>query len=91
MTALTQLDDYNRLLMAISENDIPRLQQIIKIALDNGASIREVVNKLEDAMEGAYRPGGCGSSDIDIATLVFRLGGRQLLFALNHKLGIPSI
>ncbi|KAG2742799.1 hypothetical protein P692DRAFT_20879328 [Suillus brevipes Sb2] len=91
MTALTQLDDYNRLLMAISENDIPRLQQIIKIALDNGASIREVVNKLEDAMEGAYRPRGCGSSDIDIATLVFRLGGHQLLFALNHKLGIPSI
>ncbi|KAG1852547.1 hypothetical protein F4604DRAFT_1933696 [Suillus subluteus] len=91
MTALTQLDNYNRLLMAISENDIPCLQQIIKIALDNGASIREVVNKLEDAMEGAYRPRGCGSSDIDIATLVFRLGGHQLLFALNHKLGIPSI
>ncbi|KAG2034010.1 hypothetical protein BDR03DRAFT_935427 [Suillus americanus] len=42
--------------MAISENDVPRLQQVIKIAMDNGASICEV-----------------------------------LLYALNHKLGIPSI
>ncbi|KAG1841285.1 hypothetical protein F4604DRAFT_1664193 [Suillus subluteus] len=41
MYALTQLDDYNRLLMAISENDIPRIHQVI--------------NKLEDALEGAYR------------------------------------
>jgi hypothetical protein len=56
MTSLTQLDDYNRLLMAISENDVPRLQQVIKIVLDGGASVREIVNKLEDAIEGVYRP-----------------------------------
>jgi hypothetical protein len=91
MTSLTQLDDYNRLLMAISEHDIPRLQQVIKIALDNGASIREVVNKLEDALEGVYSPRGYSSCDIDIATLVYRLGGRQLLYALNHHVGVPSL
>ncbi|KAG1798230.1 uncharacterized protein HD556DRAFT_1440566 [Suillus plorans] len=71
MTSLTQLNDYSRLLMAISENDVPRLQQIIKIALDNGTSVREVVNRLEDAIEGVYHPRGYGSSDIDIATLVY--------------------
>ncbi|KAG1718200.1 hypothetical protein EDD22DRAFT_855598 [Suillus occidentalis] len=76
MTSLTQLDDYHHLLMAISEQDIPRLRQIINVALHNGASVREIVNKLEDALE---------------ATLVFRLGGRQLLFALNQSLGLPSI
>ncbi|KIK33635.1 hypothetical protein CY34DRAFT_49850, partial [Suillus luteus UH-Slu-Lm8-n1] len=91
MHALTQLDDYQRLVMAISEKDIPRLQQIVNVALRNGASIREIVNKLEDALEGAYRPRGYGASDLDIATLVFRLGGSQLLFALNHSLGLPSI
>ncbi|KIK32417.1 hypothetical protein CY34DRAFT_55944, partial [Suillus luteus UH-Slu-Lm8-n1] len=91
MHALTQLDDYQRLVMAISEKDIPRLQQIVNVALRNGASIREIVNKLEDALEGAYRPRGYGASDLDIATLVLRLGGSQLLFALNHSLGLPSI
>jgi hypothetical protein len=77
--------------MAISEGNIPRLQQIISVALRNGASIREVVNKLEDALEGAYNPRGYGAEDLDIATLVFRLGGHQLLFALNHKLGLPFL
>ncbi|KAG1786519.1 uncharacterized protein HD556DRAFT_1248152, partial [Suillus plorans] len=73
MYTLTQLDDYNRLVMAISENDIPRIHQVINIALRNGASIREIVNKLEDALEGVYQPRGYGASDLDIATLVFRL------------------
>ncbi|KAG0699780.1 hypothetical protein DFH29DRAFT_1001713 [Suillus ampliporus] len=91
ITALSQLDDYHHLLMAISENDIPRLQQIITVALGNGASVREIVNKLEDALEGVYRPRGYGTSDLDIATLIYRLGGCQLLFALNHKLSIPSL
>ncbi|KAG2035575.1 hypothetical protein BDR03DRAFT_1012434 [Suillus americanus] len=56
MMSLTQLDNYSCLLMAISENDVPCLQQVIKIAMDNGASIHEVVNKLEGAIEGAYCP-----------------------------------
>ncbi|KAG1863503.1 hypothetical protein C8R48DRAFT_560697, partial [Suillus tomentosus] len=88
---LTQLDDYHRLLMAVSENDIPRLQQIINVALRHGTSVCEIVNKLEDALEGVYRPRGYGADDLDIATLVYRLGGRQLLFALNQKLSLPSL
>jgi hypothetical protein len=91
ISTLTQLDDYHRLLMAVSENDIPRLQQIINVALRHGTSVREIVNKLEDALEGAYCPRGYGADDLDIATLVYRLGGRQLLFALNHKLSLPSL
>ncbi|KAG1779870.1 hypothetical protein EV702DRAFT_1178143 [Suillus placidus] len=71
MSMLTQLDDYHRLLMAISEQDIPQLRQIINLAMHNGARY--------------------GASDLDIATLIFHLGGRQLLFALNQSLGLPSI
>ncbi|KAG1817912.1 hypothetical protein EV424DRAFT_1347798 [Suillus variegatus] len=37
MYALTQLDDYNRLVMAISENDIPHIHQVINIALRNAS------------------------------------------------------
>ncbi|KAG1796095.1 hypothetical protein EV424DRAFT_1334292, partial [Suillus variegatus] len=71
--------------------DIPRLQQIINVALCNGASVRQVVNKLEDALEGVYHPRGYDASDLDIAMLIYRLGGHQLLFALNQKLAIPSL
>jgi hypothetical protein len=91
MSVLTQLDDYNWLLMAVSKWDIPCLQQIINVALCNGASIHQVVNKLEDALEGAYHPWGYDANDLDIATLVYRLGGCQLLFVLSQKLAIPSL
>ncbi|KAG1753401.1 hypothetical protein EDB19DRAFT_1824124 [Suillus lakei] len=74
--ALTQLDNYNRLLMAISHNNIPRIHQIVNVAMRN---------------EGVYCPQGYGADDLDIVTLIFRLGGHQLLFALNHKLGLPSL
>ncbi|KAG2105516.1 uncharacterized protein F5147DRAFT_775291 [Suillus discolor] len=70
ISALSRLDDYHRLLMAISEHDIPHLQQIINVALGNGTSVREIINKLEDALEGAYRPWGYGADDLDIATLL---------------------
>ncbi|KAG2740642.1 hypothetical protein P692DRAFT_201842448 [Suillus brevipes Sb2] len=69
MHSLTQLDDYNHLLMAISEKDFPCIHQIIDVALRHGSSVWKVVNKLEDALEGAYTPRGYGADDIDIATL----------------------
>ncbi|KAG1858796.1 hypothetical protein DFJ58DRAFT_840379 [Suillus subalutaceus] len=65
--------------------------QIVNVALRNGASIHAVVNKLEDALEGVYHPQGYDASDLDIAMLVYRLGGHQLLFALSQKLTIPSL
>ncbi|KAG1842366.1 hypothetical protein DFJ58DRAFT_844681 [Suillus subalutaceus] len=77
--------------MAISEKDIPHIHQIVDVALCHGSSMQEVVNKLEDALECAYTPQGYGTDDLDIATLVFRLGGHQLLFALNQSLGLPSL
>ncbi|KAG2158373.1 uncharacterized protein EDB93DRAFT_1238125 [Suillus bovinus] len=77
--------------MAISEQDIPWLQQIINVVLCNGASVWEIVNKLEDALKEAYCLQGYGASDLDIITLVFRLRGHQLLFALNQCLCLLSI
>ncbi|KAG2030716.1 hypothetical protein BDR03DRAFT_986894 [Suillus americanus] len=79
------------LLKALTEQVKHLKLQIVNIALRNGASICEIINKLEDALEGAYNPRGYGAEDLDIATLVFRLGGHKLLFALNHKLGLPSL
>ncbi|KAG2147916.1 uncharacterized protein EDB93DRAFT_1240582 [Suillus bovinus] len=72
--------------MAISEKDIPHIHQIIDVALCHGSSVWEVVNKHEDALEGAYTPRGYGANGLDITTLVFKLGGRQLLLPSLHTL-----
>lgn len=83
ISSLTQLDDYHPLLMAISQNNIPHLQQIIKVVIGNGTRIHEVVNKIEDAIEGTYRPWGYNASNLDIAMLIYQLRGWQLLFAIS--------
>ncbi|KAG2106084.1 hypothetical protein BD769DRAFT_1675966 [Suillus cothurnatus] len=71
MSSLTQLNGYHCLLMVISQNDVPCLQQIIHVALSNGSSVCEVVNKIKDAIEGVYCPWGYDTSDLDIATLIY--------------------
>lgn len=77
--------------MAVAEKNIPRIQQVIQTALRGGASLRAIINKIEDAYEGLYHPKGFGSRALDIATLTYRIGGRKLLYALNHGLGLPSL
>ncbi|KAG1738939.1 hypothetical protein EDD22DRAFT_787131 [Suillus occidentalis] len=90
LRCLTQLNNYSHLLMAISEKDISCIHQIIDVALYHGSSVWEIVNKLRDMLEGAYSPQGYDANDLNIVTLIFRLGGRLLLFAMNQILGVPS-
>jgi hypothetical protein len=88
---LTRLDEYRSLVMAMSENDVPRVQHILSVALKKGSSVRQILTTLEDAIAGTYHPRGYSGDDLDLATLVYRLGGRQLMYALNHRLGLPSL
>ncbi|KAG0692593.1 hypothetical protein DFH29DRAFT_882269 [Suillus ampliporus] len=88
---LTRLDDYKSLIIALSENDVPHMQYILAVVLKQGASIRQIINTLKDAIAGTCHPRGYTRDDLDIATLTYRLGGCQLLYALSHRLGLPSL
>ncbi|KAG0697506.1 hypothetical protein DFH29DRAFT_811628 [Suillus ampliporus] len=88
---LTRLDDYKSLIIALSENDVPHMQYILAVVLKQGASIRQIINTLEDAIAGTCHLQGYTGDDLDIATLTYRLGGCQLLYALSHRLGLPSL
>jgi hypothetical protein len=47
---------------------------------------------MQSALEGAYRPRPIlDSRTLDIALMVYHLGGRKLLYAVNHGLGLPSL
>ncbi|RDB24483.1 hypothetical protein Hypma_008516 [Hypsizygus marmoreus] len=88
---LRKLGDHSRFLMAISTGDIPRLNQLVKQGLKDGAGISAIIRKVESALAGAYHARGYGETDLDIALMVLRLGGRRLLYALNHKFSVPSL
>ena len=88
---LANLEDHNSLVMALSQADIPWLRQLLKTALHNGASIRTIIRMIEDALERGYRPRGHTAEATDLALLIYRLGGRSLLFALSKHLALPSL
>ncbi|KIK37640.1 hypothetical protein CY34DRAFT_15586 [Suillus luteus UH-Slu-Lm8-n1] len=76
---LTRLDEYKSLIMAMSENDVPRIQHILAVTLKRGSSICQIINTLEDAIAGTYHPRGYSRDDLDIAILAYRLGGPALV------------
>ncbi|KAK6992977.1 hypothetical protein R3P38DRAFT_3078646 [Favolaschia claudopus] len=86
-----KLDDFDRLLVAIAENDIPRIHAIIETARRNGASVRTMVNFLTEAVDGLRHTKGFTAFEKDLGILIYRLGGRSLLYAMNHSLNLPSL
>ncbi|KAK6987916.1 hypothetical protein R3P38DRAFT_3229768 [Favolaschia claudopus] len=89
-TAVRKLADYRRFMEAIVENNLPRLQQLISVGIRRGSSPNALIRMIQSALEGVYQPRPV-SRTLDIALLVFRLGGRKLLYAVNHGLGLPSL
>ncbi|KAH7926994.1 hypothetical protein BV22DRAFT_1103933 [Leucogyrophana mollusca] len=90
-TSMVKLDEYRELFMLVAENNIPHLQQLFQVWMRHGASLRTVINKLGETIEKVYRARGFNKSDMDLALLVYRLGGRRLLFAMRKAIGLPSL
>ncbi|KAJ7429781.1 hypothetical protein B0H11DRAFT_2257746 [Mycena galericulata] len=90
-TFARKMDDFERLIMAIANNDVPRIHAIIETAMRNGASVRTMANRIYDAFEGLHHTKGFTDFERDLGILIYRLGGRSLLYAMNHALNLPSL
>lgn len=77
--------------MAVAENKVPRIQQLLQQGVKTGASVSKIIGKLEASLCGVYQARGYSTDDYDIALLVLRLGGRKLLYAMSKHIAIPSI
>ena len=77
--------------MALSQCDAPWLQHILHTLLKNGASIHMILRRIEDAIMSGYHPHSYNQSDIDLALLVYHIGGANLLMALNQRLCLPAV
>ena len=88
---LTRVNDWNtRLLKALSQNHIPRVHQLISVALKDGKSARGVLSMVEKAISNLYHAKGFDEEDADIAFLVLSIGGPLLLHALSRREGFAT-
>ncbi|KAF7372252.1 hypothetical protein MVEN_00084700 [Mycena venus] len=91
-TTVRKLADYKRFVDAVADMNIPRLHQLVSVGLHRGSSPSAIVRMMQSALEGVYRPHPIlDSRTLDIALMVYCLGGRKLLYAVNHGLGLPSL
>ncbi|KAF7294037.1 hypothetical protein MKEN_01450100 [Mycena kentingensis (nom. inval.)] len=91
-TALRRVADGKHFVSAILNNDLPRLRQLVAVGVRRGASTNAIIRMMQSAVDGAYQPiPTITSRTLDIALLIFRLGGWKLLYAVNQCLDIPSL
>ena len=69
---------HQRFLVNIFNNSIPRLRQLVNVAVKDKGSISYIVSKVIDVIDGIYSPNP-SKGDKDLAFLVLNLGGPCLL------------
>ncbi|KAK7005511.1 hypothetical protein R3P38DRAFT_2794679 [Favolaschia claudopus] len=82
---------YRLLLDSISTNDIPGLPRLLCTAKTEGWSPSKTMSKVSLAKQGKYRPRNYTDLDMDLAILIYELGGDAALYALNKSpVSLPS-
>jgi hypothetical protein len=77
------LDTTHKIMLYLSQNRIPRVHQLLAVALRAGRSMGEIMQRCAAAVAGTYSPKGYTQEDYDLAVLAWRLGGSRLLHALG--------
>ena len=81
---------HERFMVLISENKVLRLQQLVKVALNNNKSVGYIVSKVWQVIENMYSPNP-SQDDKDLAFLTLKFGGPSLLNILYRAGVLPSV
>lgn len=87
----TQVEDYQWMLILLSQNKIAGVSQLLAVALHSGESPEVIILCLQQAISGTNTSQSRWTDkDYDVAFLVKAIGGPQLLYALQRAEGYPS-
>ncbi|KIO25132.1 hypothetical protein M407DRAFT_211121, partial [Tulasnella calospora MUT 4182] len=90
-TLTSRVSDYKQVMHHIAFLDVPGVQRVVRVALNNGRSPSEIVGLIEKASKGLYNVKDFKARDIDIASLALVLGGPKLVYALSKGLALPCL
>lgn len=86
-----KLNDHQRLVVLLANNDVQRLHHLLSVALRKGASPKALIAQIDRAINGLYCDRGqFDERKIKAAFLSKVLGGPRLLFALSKSERFPS-
>ena len=68
------LELHKRFMLLISNNNVPRLKELVSVALRNKRKVSYIIDNVVKAIKGLYN--ACSSDDDkDIALLIYQFGG----------------
>ncbi|KAI9433400.1 hypothetical protein H4582DRAFT_1819930 [Lactarius indigo] len=81
---------HRQVLLAMSSGKIPRLDRVVRVAMDRHMSVAAILDLVRKAGRGIYHPKGF-SEDEDLQALLFlRLGGQRVAEIAHRMFGIPA-
>ncbi|EJD43269.1 hypothetical protein AURDEDRAFT_66722, partial [Auricularia subglabra TFB-10046 SS5] len=85
-----KLDTHKRLVYAIANSNVPRVQVVVSVALRNKRGVRGVLQQLQRAQDQVYKPHSYTEADYSLANLILRLGGDAALGVASRACGLPT-
>lgn len=85
-----QLDDYKKFVMAVGDHRVARVDALVRVGRRNGASIRTIIKRMDQAAQGLYKPKGYTEEEMLRGLLFLRLGGARVADLAHRTMGTPS-
>jgi len=85
------IDVHKQLLMAMSSQRIPRVDQVLHVGFRHGTGIQTMLELIKKAAEGSYHPKGFDEKEDLQALLFLRLGGTQVADIAHRIFGTPAV
>ena len=85
------IDIHKQMLMALSMQCIPRIDQVLHVMFNHGKGIHSILELIKKAAKGTYHPKGFDEEDDLQALLFLWLGGTWVADIAHHIFGTPSV
>lgn len=86
-----KISDHDRLLVAISSEDVARVDRVIHVALKQKRGVVGVLEQVMAAARGAYNVKSFTEQERLLGRLLWRLGGDRVGHIVHRALGLPGV
>ncbi|KAJ7658036.1 hypothetical protein B0H17DRAFT_1145739 [Mycena rosella] len=90
-SARRRLGEFTELFQFLGDDSVPALHRVLSNAVEQGWSAKKLLQQCQLAVQGKYTAHNYTQYDIDLAILIYELGGAGTLHAMNHSIfALPS-
>ncbi|KAH9032123.1 hypothetical protein EDB85DRAFT_1890789 [Lactarius pseudohatsudake] len=90
-TRAQTVGQYEQLVMAMSKGSVNRLDALLRAGLNRGLGVRGMMDLLDRARKGLYKPKNFTEEEMSRGLLFLRLGGARVARLAHQALGAPSL